>query len=66
MKMDDDYLKEAIDEVCGKCSKRKVCYDYARHRAGREVAVPGLPDECQAPVARAFERVWVPPHNRAL
>lgn len=66
MKLDADYLRDAIDEVCGQCPRNGVCYDYAKHRAGREVAVQDLPDKCQAPVARMFERIWVPPHHRPL
>ena len=67
MKHDDEYLREAIDEVCGACQRSETCPMYARHRQGNYVLVmENFPEKCQGKMARTFERIWVPPHRRPL
>jgi hypothetical protein len=66
MKHDDEYLRAAIDEVCGACLSSETCPMYARHRQGNYVPVMDCPEKCQGTMARTFEHIWVPPHNRPL
>ena len=66
MKHDDEYLREAIDEVCGACQSPETCPTYAHHRQENHVPVMDFPEKCQGKMARTFERIWVPPHRQPL